>query len=48
MLDDQQNHNAARHANGQAGDVDERISSVLEQISERDFEVAFKHISLQT
>jgi hypothetical protein len=48
MLDDQQNHDAARHANGEAGDVDEGISSVLEQISKGDFEVAFKHSSLQT
>jgi hypothetical protein len=39
----EQNQNAARHAHGEAENVDQRIAFVLQQIAQRDFEVIFEH-----
>ena len=38
----QQHERTARHANAQSRDIDERVSLVPQQVSQCDFEVAFK------
>jgi hypothetical protein len=43
VLNEKQNQNASRHADGQTGDIDERIPFVPQQISQRDGEVVFEH-----
>jgi len=43
IADEENNQHAAGNANGESGDIDERISLVLAEISQRDFEVVFEH-----
>ncbi len=43
----EENQQAASHADSKAGNVDEGISLVTEQISTSDFEVVFEHDDLQ-
>jgi hypothetical protein len=38
-----ENKNATRHADGESGDVDERIAFVAQQISNSDDEIVFEH-----
>jgi hypothetical protein len=37
-------HNAGCHSNGETGDIDHGINSVLPQIPPGDFEIIFDHI----
>jgi hypothetical protein len=47
MLHEQHDQQAARHADGEAGDVDERIRPIFEQMAESEFEIIFEHDRLQ-